>query len=85
VKLNVDKDHQTHKTCVGGIASLVYFVIFLWMFIQCLGNDVEAIEQQIDKNLIRTNPPPPPPNVAPAEPSTRRRELASSGTTIYTH
>ena len=45
VKLGIDREHKTHKTCVGGIASLVYFVCFLWVFIQCLGNDVEAMEQ----------------------------------------
>lgn len=60
VKLNIDKDNKTHKTCVGAVASLVYVAAFIWVFIQCLGSDLEGVEADIDPNLRAKNAAPPP-------------------------
>jgi len=60
VKFNVDKDNKTHKTFVGAIASIAYLIAFIWVFIQCLGSDVEGVEADIDKNLRAGNAAAPP-------------------------
>jgi hypothetical protein len=55
VKLNVDKDNKSHKTVVGAVASLIYLAAFIWVFIQCLGADLEGVEADLDPNLRKGN------------------------------
>ena len=55
VKLNVDKDNKSHKTVVGAVASIIYLAAFIWVFIQCLGSDLEGVEADMDPNLRAGN------------------------------
>ena len=45
---------------MGAVASIAYLIAFIWVFIQCLGSDVEGVEADIDKNLRAGNSAAPP-------------------------
>ena len=49
--MNIDKHNRLHKTNVGAIASIVYLIAFIWIFIQCLGADAETLEAEVAQKI----------------------------------
>ena len=44
VKLGVNREHKTHRTCLGACVSMIYLVAVIWIMVQFTGQSAQNLK-----------------------------------------